>query len=83
MTASQINAFNKKNMSRNIAPDHPYANNITKIEKDGPVFNRMNPLGISETYPAQPVKERLKQNIDRLMNTTLYDRWVLPFTDTK
>jgi len=83
MTVPEIEALNKKNISRVIGSGHPYADNIAKIEKDGPVFNRMNPLGIGEAYPVETVRKRLNQTIGRLMKTTLYDSWALPFTDSK
>ncbi len=83
MTAPEIETLNRKNISRVIGSGHPYADNIAKIEKDGPVFNRMNPFGTGKTYPADTVRKRLDQNIGRLMKTTLYDRWELPFTDSK
>ena len=83
MSYSEITTLNQKNASRIIAIDHPYAENIEQIEKDGPVFLRMNPLGMGNNYPSKPVRERLEENIARLKKTTLYDRWELPYTDSE
>ncbi|MCE5252392.1 SH3 domain-containing protein [bacterium] len=83
MTDRQIGTFNSLNTSRSIGADHPYAKNIAQIEMDGPVLNRMNPLAAGDTFPGSTVRERLEQNNERLMKTTLYDRWELPLTEGK
>ena len=83
MTTSQIKEFNIKNTKRTIDTGHPYAKNIERIEKDGPVFNIMKPLEIESDLPGSIVLERLKQNLARLKRTKFLDRWDLPFTKGK
>ncbi len=83
MTVEEIGALNEKNATRVIPDDHPYARNIARIERDGPVFNRMDPLGIMGGHPGDEVRERLAINNDRLREGTFYDRWALPLTDNK
>ena len=39
ITSPEMETLNRKNISRVIGSGHPYADNIAKIEKDGPVFN--------------------------------------------
>ncbi len=80
MTFSMIEAFNKKNARRTINSDHPYAEHIATIEKEGPVFTLLDPLGISGSFPGSTVIARLEENIERLAKSTYYDRWELPFT---
>jgi len=70
-----------KNALRKIPPDHPYAADIARIEKDGPVFNLMDPLAIGTSFDGSIVRGRLEENDRRLAKTTLYDSWELPFTD--
>ncbi|MBN1294181.1 MAG: SH3 domain-containing protein [Candidatus Latescibacteria bacterium] len=83
MSYSEIKTLNQKNVSRVITTDHPYADNIQQIEKDGPVFIRMNPLETGENYPSKPVRDRLEENITRLNKSTLYDQWELPYKESK
>ncbi len=81
--AAHITDINREIALRAIDDDHPYAENITRIEKDGSVFNRMNPLGIGTSYPADGVRRRLNENVARLETKTYFDRWALPLTDDK
>ncbi len=83
MTPAQIDAFNRKNASRTVPADHPYAKNIADIEKDGPVFTLMRPLEIGSRFDGAVVRSRLEENDRRLDRKTLYDRWALPFTEAK
>ncbi|MFC1607802.1 SH3 domain-containing protein [Candidatus Latescibacterota bacterium] len=75
--------FNREIALRAIGDDHPYAKNIARIEKDGSVFNRLNPLGVGPVYPTGSIRSRLNENISRLEKKTYYDRWALPLTDEK
>ncbi len=83
MTPAMIREFNAKNAARKIPSDHPYAENIAQIEKDGPAFNLMDPLAIATPFDGRIVRDRLEENDRRLAKTTLYDSWELPFTDAK
>ena len=83
MTANEIIEFNRKNASRTVGSDHPYRKNITQIEKDGPVFTRLEPFEADSGIPAAAVRKRLDENIVGLNIKTYYDRWALPYTDEK
>ena len=83
MTVSQIEALNAKNADREVPPDHPYAKNIRRIERDGPLFRRMKPLDSGGAFPGETVRERLRANNERLLKGTFYDYWELPLTDKK
>ena len=80
---AHIADFNREIALRAIGDDHPYAKHIEKLEKDGSVFNRMNPLGVGPSYPVNDVRNRLNENIARLEKKTYFDRWALPITDDK
>ena len=83
MTLPQIGELNGKNAVRVIPGDHPYARSIARIERDGPSFQRMDPLGLGDSYRLDTVRERLTVNNERLMKGTFYDYWALPLTDGK
>lgn len=83
MTPAQIAAFNRKNAVRTVPAGHPYAENITEIEKDGPVFTLLRPLEVGDRFDSAVVRSRLEENDRRLDRKTLYDRWALPFTEAK
>ncbi len=83
MDSARIAEFNRKNAKRRIPADHPYARNISDIEKDGPVFTLMRPLEIGDRFDGSIVRDRLEENDRRLEKTTLYDYWALPFTAAK
>lgn len=83
MTPGDIAELNKVNADRDIPDDHPYARNIAQIEKDGPSFKRMNPLGLGGAFPGETVRARLVVNNERLRKGTFYDYWELPLTDAK
>ena len=44
MSLDGIMAMNKMNAARIIPADHPYRDNIDRIEMDGPLFNVVDPL---------------------------------------
>ncbi len=83
MSMDQIRVFNAKNAARTVAPSHPYAKDIERIEKDGPIFAPVDPLTASNTVKSGDIRNRLEENDRRLARTTLYDRWELPLTEEK
>lgn len=83
MTAEEIAALNDKNARREIPADHPYAANIERIEKDGPVFNRMDPLDIGGSFSGATVRARLTEDMKRLREGKFFDYWELPLTEAK
>lgn len=81
MNIDEIRVLNRKNASRVIPADHPYRQNIDRIEKDGPLFNVVDPLNAS--IDAAAVRQRLETNNDSLVKGRFFDRWELALTDEK